>query len=107
MVHTDICEFNGLLTKDNFRYFITFIDDSSRYCYVYLLKHKDEALEKFTIFKNEVETQTKVLKRLRSDRGGEYTSTSFDEFCKSNSIVHEVTPPYTPESNRRWLNERT
>ena len=100
LVHTDICEFDGLVTKYNKRYFITFIDDCSRFCYVYTLKHKDEALEKFIIFKTESETQTgKVLKRLRSDRGGEYTGTSFNEFCKSNGIIHEVTPLYTPESN--------
>ncbi|KAL8124691.1 hypothetical protein AgCh_012369 [Apium graveolens] len=100
LVHTDICEFGGVLTKDQFRYFITFIDDSSRYCYVYLLRHKDEALSKFIIYKTEVEKQTsKLLKRLRSDRGGEYTSNAFNEFCANNGIVHEVTPPYTPESN--------
>ncbi|KAL8093519.1 hypothetical protein AgCh_035404 [Apium graveolens] len=63
-------------------------------------KCQDEALDKFIMYKNETETQTdKVLKRLRSDRGGEYTSTLFNEFCASNDIVHEVTPPYTPESN--------
>jgi len=100
LVHTDICEFGGVLTKDHNRYFITFIDDCSRYCYVYLLKHKDETLSKFINFKNEAETQTgKVLKRLRSDRGGENTSAAFNEFCTSNGIIHEVTPPYTPESN--------
>ena len=61
-----------------------------------MLKHKDESLEKITIYKNEAETQTgKLLKRLISDRGDEYTSTSFDEFCKTNVIVHEVTSPYT------------
>ena len=37
---------------------------------------------------------------MRSDRGGEYTGTSFNEFCKSNGIVYELTPPYTPKSNR-------
>ena len=96
-----------MLTNDHCRYFITFIDDCSRYCYVYLLKHKDEALDKFIMYKNEAETQIgKVLKRLRSDRGGEYTSTLFNEFCANNGIVHVVTPPYTPESNG-WQNERT
>ena len=38
LVHTDICEFNGLVTKDNKRYIITFIDDCSRYRYLYTLK---------------------------------------------------------------------
>ncbi len=100
LVHSDICEFNGVLTKDKKKYFLTFIDDASRYCYVYLLNTKDEALEKFIIFKNEAETQTgKKLKRLRSDRGGEYESNPFMYYCQENGIVHEETPPYTPQSN--------
>ena len=38
-------------------YFITFIDDYSRYGHVYLLKHKSEATEKFNDYKREVETR--------------------------------------------------
>ena len=80
-MYIDVCEFNGMITKDNKKYFITFIDDCSRYCYVYLLKSKDEAFNKFLIYKSEAETQTrKVLKRLRSDRGGEYTSNMFQQY---------------------------
>jgi hypothetical protein len=45
---------NGVLTKGGKRYFMTLIDDASRYCYVYLLKTKDEALDYFKIFKAEV-----------------------------------------------------
>ena len=100
LVHTDICEFNGVLTNKRKKYFITFIDDYSKYCYVFLLKTKDEALETFIIFKNEAETQTgKKLKRLRSDRGGEYTSNQFTQLCQSFGIVHEETAPYSPQSN--------
>lgn len=51
LVHSDICEMNGILTKGGRRYFITFIDDCSKYCYVYLLRTKDEAFEHFKIFK--------------------------------------------------------
>ncbi|KAL2252641.1 UNVERIFIED_CONTAM: Retrovirus-related Pol polyprotein from transposon TNT 1-94 [Sesamum indicum] len=100
LVHTDICEFNGVLTRDHKRYFITFIDDCSRYCYVFLMKNKDEALDKFILFKNEAETQTgKKLKRLRSDRGREYESSKFNEYCQTFGIIHEETPPYSPSSN--------
>ena len=49
IVHFDICELNGMLTKGGSKYFITFIDDFSRYTYVCLLKHKNEA---FNAFKN-------------------------------------------------------
>jgi hypothetical protein len=54
LIHSDICETNGVLTKGGQRYFTTMIDDASRYCYIYLLKTKDEALNCFKIYKAEV-----------------------------------------------------
>jgi hypothetical protein len=48
---------NDVLTKGGQRYFMTMIDDATRYCYVYLLKTKDEALNFFKIYKVEVENQ--------------------------------------------------
>ena len=53
-------------------YFITFIDDCTRYCYVYLLNSKDEAMNMFLTYKAEVKNQlNKNIKILKSDRGGE------------------------------------
>jgi hypothetical protein len=40
LIHSDLCEMNGELTKGGKRYFMTFIDDYTRFCYVYLLKSK-------------------------------------------------------------------
>jgi hypothetical protein len=40
LIHSDIYEMNGELTKGGKRYFITFIDDYTRFCYVYLIKLK-------------------------------------------------------------------
>ncbi|KAG9457543.1 hypothetical protein H6P81_002051 [Aristolochia fimbriata] len=40
-----------------------------------------------------------LLEILKSDRGGEYTSDLFDEFCKANGIRHQFTLPYTPQQN--------
>jgi transposase InsO family protein len=88
------------LTKGGKRYFMTLIDDASRYCYVYLLKTKDEALDYFKIFKAEAENQLKrKIKCLRLDRGGEYFPISFDKFCAEHGIILERTPPYSPASN--------
>ena len=93
LIHSDLCEMNGELTKGGKRYFMTLIDDSTRYCYVYLLKSKDEALNHFKIFKAEAENQLdRKIKRLRSDRGGEYFSNEFDSFCAEHGIIHERTP---------------
>jgi hypothetical protein len=55
LIHSDICEMNGVLTEDGQRYFMTMIDDISIYCYTYLLKVKDEALNWFKIYNAEVE----------------------------------------------------
>src|SRR6185369_3673403 len=100
LIHSDLCEMNGVLTKGGKRYFMTLIEDATRFCYVYLLRTKDEALDYFKIYKAEVENQLeRKIKRLRLDRGGEYFTKIFDEFCEEHGIIHERTPPYSPESN--------
>jgi hypothetical protein len=55
LIHNDLCEMNGVLTKRGKIYFMTLIDDATRYCYVFLLKTKDEALECFKTYKAKVE----------------------------------------------------
>ena len=88
---------NDELTKGSKRYFMTFIDDCTRFCYVNLLKTKDEVLHYFKVYKAEVENQLeKKIKRLRSDCGGEYFSNQFSEFCAGHEIIHKRTPPYSP-----------
>lgn len=100
LIHSDICEYNGVLTRGGKRYFITFIDDCSRFTYVYLLRTKDEAFDKFKLFKAEVENQKeKKIKMIRSDRGGEYFSNEFDAFCKQHGIIYQRTAPFTPQQN--------
>jgi transposase InsO family protein len=86
--------------RGGYQYFITFTDDLSRYCYVYLMKHKSETFEKFKEFQSEVENQHgKKIKTLRSDRGGEYLSHEFSSHLKSCGIVPQLTPPGTPQRN--------
>ncbi|KAK8617193.1 hypothetical protein V6N13_117159 [Hibiscus sabdariffa] len=90
----------ALAARGGYQYFITFTDDFSRYGYIYLMRHKSEALEKFKEFRNEVQNQHgKSIKALRSDRGGEYLSQDFDELLKECGIVSQLTPPGTPQWN--------
>ena len=53
LIHSDICDSCRTPISARNQYFITFIDDNSRFCYTYLIKSKDEALGKFMIFKAE------------------------------------------------------
>jgi hypothetical protein len=58
---------------DGYDSIITLIDDYSRYGYIYPIKERSEALDKFKIYKAEIENRhDKRIKIVRSDHGGEY-----------------------------------
>ncbi|RVW73978.1 Retrovirus-related Pol polyprotein from transposon TNT 1-94 [Vitis vinifera] len=62
-------------------------------------RSKDEALDVFKHYKNEVENQlSRKIKAIRSDRGGKYEA-PFGEFCSKHGIIHQTTAPYSPQSN--------
>ncbi|KAL0558517.1 hypothetical protein IC582_003091 [Cucumis melo] len=63
LIHSDLCEFDGTLTRNSKRYVITFIDDCSDYTFKYLLKNKSDAFEMFKVFVTEIENQ--FNKRIR------------------------------------------
>ncbi|KAL0281726.1 UNVERIFIED_CONTAM: Retrovirus-related Pol polyprotein from transposon TNT 1-94 [Sesamum radiatum] len=68
LVHTDVCGPLSIPARGGFSYFITFTDDHSRYGYVYLMRYKSEAFERFKEYRFEVENQTnRKIKALRSD----------------------------------------
>ena len=52
LIHTDLCDLKFVQTRGGNKYFVTFIDDCTKFYYVYLLKSKDEIIEKFVMFKN-------------------------------------------------------
>ena len=73
IIHTDICGPLSIPCFTGEKYFITFIDDLSRYGNVYLMHEKSQAIDIFEMFITEVERQLdKKIKIVRSDRGGEY-----------------------------------
>jgi len=109
IIHTDICGPFPTPGINGHKSFITFIDDYSRYGYVYLINEKSEALDKFKIFKAEVENQHNLkIKIVRSDRGGEYygrhtdlgqSPGPFALFLQENGIVHQYSMPGDPRQN--------
>ena len=68
LIHTNVCSPISVHARGGFVYFITFIDDYSRYGYLYLMRYKFKAFERFKEFRNEVEKQLRIsIKSLRSD----------------------------------------
>ena len=100
LIHRNLGDLKHTMTRGGKNFYVIFVDDHSRFTKFYLLRTKDEALEMFIKYKSEVEMQkNKRIKRLRIDRGGEYESNPFKDFCEQNGIIHEVTPPNSPEFN--------
>ena len=55
LIHIDVCGPMSVHARGGFIYFITFINDYSRYGYLYLMRYKSETFERFKEFINEVE----------------------------------------------------
>ena len=100
IVHTDVCGPMSVESLGGSKYFVTFIDDHSRYCEVHFLKRKSDVLEKFKAFDLACENKWGTrIKCIRSDCGGEYTGNKFEEYRKSRGIRHQATVPHSPQQN--------
>ena len=100
LLHADLCGPISPATPAHNRYIFVIIDDCTRYMWTILLKEKSEAFDKFKDFKSLVEKEVnKTVGTLRTDRGGEFTSREFQEFCNRSGIKRHLTAPYTPQQN--------
>ncbi|KAA0060696.1 ty1-copia retrotransposon protein [Cucumis melo var. makuwa] len=100
LIHSDLADFKNTTSRGGKNYYVSFVDDYSRFTKIYLIKTKDEAGSMFLKFKAESENQLgKKIKRLRSDRCGEYSDKTLKDFCESNDIIHEFTAPYSQQQN--------
>ncbi|KAF7835240.1 Retrovirus-related Pol polyprotein from transposon TNT 1-94 [Senna tora] len=109
IIHTDISGPITPTTLGDYKYFITFIDDYSRFGWVDLLREKSDSLNAFQTFKAVVELKSgKSIKAIRSDRGGEYYGRYTESgrnpgpialFLKEHGIEAQYTMPGTPQQN--------
>jgi hypothetical protein len=85
------------------------MDDYSRYCYIYPIKHRSGSLDKFKIFKTEVRNQHNLkIKVVRSGLGGEYYGkhatygqilSPFAKYLQENVIVTQYSILSKPQQN--------
>ena len=102
LIHADICGPISPISEGKKRYFISFIDDYSRKAWVYFLAYKSDAFNIFKLYKALVEKEAGggvSIKCLRTDRGGEFNSDEFKEYCAVNGIKRQLTAAYTPQQN--------
>jgi len=87
-VHNDVFGLVKVPSLGKSMYYVSFIDDFSRNTWIYFLKKKSEAFDRFKEFKALVEYQTeKKIKVLRTDNGVYFCSKEFEEFCKKCGIA--------------------
>ena len=100
LVHSDVCGPMQTASMGGKKYFVTFIDDYSRCCSVYFLRHKSEVMEKFKEFEaGAMNASDRRIGTLCTDNGGEYLSKEFEYYLKFKGIRHELTVPHSPEQN--------
>ena len=112
LIHTDVHQV-GATSPSGFKYWITFIDDHSRFRAVIPMRAKSEAFGAFKRFKAWAENMLELkIKWLRIDKGGEYMSNEFEEFLDSCGIKRQFTTRNRPQQNgvaertNRTLDER-
>ncbi|WZZ36046.1 hypothetical protein YC2023_019447 [Brassica napus] len=99
LVHSDVWT-APCVSRENHKYFVTFIDEKSKYTWITLIQTKDRVLEAFINFQNYVSNHfNSKIKIFRSDNGGEYTSTAFKHHLAKHGIIHQTSCPYTPQQN--------
>lgn len=100
LIHTDVCGPVTPVAHDGSRYYVSFIDDWSRFTVTYRMQSKSEVLECFKLYKAMVTAKfERKISRIRCDNGGEYRNELFERFCRKKGIQMECTVPYTPEQN--------
>ncbi|KAA0048407.1 gag/pol protein [Cucumis melo var. makuwa] len=100
LVHLDLCGPMNVKVRGGYEYFISLIDDYSRYEHVYLIQNKSDSFEKFKEYKAIVENESgKTIKTFRSDRSGEYMDLRFQDYLIEHGIQSQLSAPSTPQQN--------
>ena len=99
-MHSDLCGKMNEKSLSGTEYFLSFIDDKTRYVWVYFFKSKNQVFEKFLDWKAMVERSTgRKLKAIRTDNGGEFTSKELETHLMAEGVCHELTVPKKTEQN--------
>uniref|UniRef100_A0A0V0H3X3 Putative ovule protein n=1 Tax=Solanum chacoense TaxID=4108 RepID=A0A0V0H3X3_SOLCH len=100
LLHVDLWGPYQTTTHDNFRYFITLLDDFSKSTWTHLLSSKSNALHIIKAFVLMVENQFQTtIKTIRSGNGLEFTNNESIMFFHNKGIIHQKSCPYTPQQN--------
>lgn len=91
IIHSDIWGITPFASHAQYKYFVTFIDDFSRYTWIYFFRSKSEVIITFKAFVAYIETQFSAsIQILRSHKRGEYMSHDCQTFLQQKGIYLNV-----------------
>lgn len=98
LIHSDLWGSAPTLSHYGFRYYVIFIDDFSKYTWLFLLKKKSDISIIFLMFQAQVECQfsTKVCV-FQFDGGGEFQA--LRSHFQKIGIIHQLYCPHIPKQN--------
>ncbi|WVZ97460.1 LOW QUALITY PROTEIN: hypothetical protein U9M48_042997 [Paspalum notatum var. saurae] len=81
-------------------YVLVVVDDFSRFSWVFFMEFKDEVFgfvrDLVLRLRNE---SHKAMRAIRSDNGGEFRNSRFENFCRDQCLEHQFSSPDTPPQN--------
>ena len=88
LVHFDIWGPASFTTEGGSCYFVIFVDDYSRFTWIYMLKHRSNLVPIFQTFHKMIQTQfSRTIKIFRSNNAQEYHDKSFLSILDSNGTL--------------------
>ncbi|KAL6621206.1 hypothetical protein ACP70R_033638 [Stipagrostis hirtigluma subsp. patula] len=100
LIHGDVCGPITPATPGGRRYFLLLVDDHSRYMWVVLMSGKGDAAASVRRIQATAEAECgRKLRTIRTDNGGEFTSTEFARHCEDSGVQRQFTVPYSPQQN--------
>jgi transposase InsO family protein len=101
MIHSDLMGPFPHPSISKAKFVFIFVDDFSRFTWIYFLRKKSEVFQHLKDFKYLVETQSEnKIKVLRTDNGGEYVNHEIHNIFHEVGIQLQHTVPYTLQQNR-------
>lgn len=99
IIHSDVW-FSPIPSENGMNYYVLFVDDYTRYSWMFPMKNKHEVFQIFQDFKSLIENRfSTTIKYFQSDDGGEYTKRAFQNYLLKNGIQFRSSCPSHPEQN--------
>ncbi|KAJ9544353.1 hypothetical protein OSB04_024060 [Centaurea solstitialis] len=100
LVHSDVWGPSPVSSKGGSKYYVSFVDDYTRYTWVFLMKHRSDFFLVYSNFRALIQTQhSVVIKCFRCDLEGEYTFNDFTQLLASDGTIHQSSCTDTPQQN--------